>query len=103
LCTLHDGRSEDVIRTKVYEDYIRNNVDIWYEWSQKNKLDVDQMEDLILVTGCTLVTSWAAAAFLGRTATAEICMAPDKSEKSFKFTKKQGDVDRHCSRFDPVR
>jgi hypothetical protein len=101
----HDGLSEDVIRTKVFEDYIRNNVDLWFEWSQKNKLDVDQMEDLILITGCTLVTSWAAVAFLGRTATADICLAqrPDKSETSFRFTNTRGDVERHCSRFDPVR
>jgi hypothetical protein len=53
----------DVIRTKVFEDYIRDNVVSWFDWSRERGLPVERMEDLILVTGCTLVTSWAAAAF----------------------------------------
>jgi hypothetical protein len=87
------------------------------------------MEDLILVTGRTLVHSWAAAAFLGRTKIAEISLRQNltlartlaqaqtptlaqmrapaqklaKSESSFEFSKPRGDVERHCSRFDPVR
>ena len=60
----HDGHREDVIRTKAFEKYIRENVSQWFAWSQRNELDVERMEDLILVTGCTLVTSWAAAAFV---------------------------------------
>lgn len=56
LSTPHDGHREDVIRLKVFEDYIRDNVASWFDWSQKklNGLDVERMEDLILVTGCTL-------------------------------------------------
>jgi hypothetical protein len=61
----HGARSEDVIRTKVYEDYIRDNVDSWLRWSKKEGLPIENMEDLILVTGCTLAKSWAAAAFDG--------------------------------------
>ena len=61
----HGARSEDVIRTKLFEDYIRNNVDNWFRWSKKVGLPVENMEDLILVTGCTLAKSWAAAAFDG--------------------------------------
>jgi len=60
----HDGHGGDIIRPKVFEDYIRDNVASWFDWSQKNGLDVERMEDLILIdliTGCTLVTSWAAA------------------------------------------
>jgi hypothetical protein len=61
----HKGRRKDVIPVHVFKDYIRDNVDNWFRWSKKMKLPVDHMEDLILVTGCTLVTSWAAAAFDG--------------------------------------
>jgi len=32
--------------------------------AQNNKLGIKHMEALILVSGCTLVTSWAAAAFV---------------------------------------
>jgi hypothetical protein len=61
----HGARSEDVIHTKPFEDYISDNVDNWLRWAKKKGLPVENMEDLILVTGCTLATSWAAAAFDG--------------------------------------
>ena len=35
----------------------------WFEWSKKTGLGVVRMEDLILVSGRTLVTSWGAAVF----------------------------------------
>ena len=62
----HKGRRRDVIHKKVFENYIRDNVDNWFRWSKEMMLPVEHMEDLILVTGCTLVTSWAAAAFDGQ-------------------------------------
>ncbi|KAI0285681.1 hypothetical protein BC826DRAFT_1178973 [Russula brevipes] len=58
-----DAVREDVLRMKVFEDYIRDNVASWFAWSQKIGLGVERMEDLILVTGCTLAKSWAIAAF----------------------------------------
>ena len=67
----HGARSEDVIRTKLFEDYIRDNVDSWLRWTKKEGLPVENMEDLILVTGCTLASSWAVAAFDGSTARGE--------------------------------
>ena len=65
LLTLpQDGIRKDVIRTKGFEDYIRDHVDSWYSFAVRKRLDVERMEDLILVTGCTLVTSWGVAAFI---------------------------------------
>jgi len=61
----HGARTEDVIRTELFEDYIRDNVDSWLRWSRREGLPVEKVEDLILVTGYTLATSWAAAAFDG--------------------------------------
>jgi hypothetical protein len=69
-----DGLEEDVIRTKVFEDYIRDHVDSWLVFARRNGFDVERMEDLILVTGCTLVTSWGVAAFIDKTADAEISL-----------------------------
>lgn len=37
-------------------------------------MDVGHMEDLILVTGCTLVTSWGVAAFVDSAQEAEILL-----------------------------
>jgi hypothetical protein len=88
----------------VFEDYICDNVASWFDWSQKNGLGVERMEDLILITGCTLVTSWAAAAFLGSSETADISMVerPHQNGTGFEFNNARGGVVYHCSRFDPV-
>jgi hypothetical protein len=70
----YDGVHEDVIRTKVFEDYIRDNADNWFAFARRNNLGVDRMEDLILVTGCTLVTSWGTAAFYDNLSDAEFSL-----------------------------
>ena len=57
------GRRLDVIRTKAFEDYIRDHLDKWFSWARNIGLGIECMEDLILVSGCTMVTSWAAAAW----------------------------------------
>lgn len=59
----HGAHSEDAIRTRLFEDYIRDNADSWISWSKKEGLPVENVEDLILVTGYTLAKSWAIAAF----------------------------------------
>ena len=74
LALPQDGIRTDVIRTKVFEDYIRDHVDNWFSFAQKRRLDVERMEDLILVTGCTLVTSWGVAAFVDSTQDAEVLL-----------------------------
>ena len=63
LSVPHKSHRKNILHLKVFEEYIRDNVEQWFRWSKKMKLAVEHMEDLILVTGCDLVTSWAAAAF----------------------------------------
>ena len=48
---------------------------MWFNRAQNNKIGVERMEDLILVSGRTLVTSWAAAALVDNTFEAEILLA----------------------------
>ena len=94
------------MREKAFEEYIRDNVSSWFDWSKKQKLPVDRMEDLILVTECTLVELWAAAAFIGRSETAKIALVSspeDSSGPSFEFRNFGGDVAHNCSYFDSVR
>lgn len=57
------GIRQDVINQRMFIECIRDNVDSWLNWSRAKGLPVERMDDLILVTGCTLVNSWAAAAF----------------------------------------
>ncbi|KAI9450046.1 hypothetical protein BJY52DRAFT_207256 [Lactarius psammicola] len=70
----YDGYREDVIRTKAFEDYIRDHCEGWFAFAQRNSLDVQRMEDIILVSGCTLVTAWAAAAFVDSNLDSEISL-----------------------------
>ena len=100
------GRHEDVIRTKAFEDYIRDNAVSWFNWAQHNKLGVERMEELILVTGCTLVTSWAAAVFVDSNAKAGISLASrsfSNSAVSFVWSNIRGPVVYRNSRLDLVR
>ncbi|KAH9003449.1 hypothetical protein EDB86DRAFT_2362285 [Lactarius hatsudake] len=55
--------SVDAIRTKAFETYIRKHCNSWLEFAIINDLDV-RLEDIILVTGCDLTSSWAMATFV---------------------------------------
>ena len=90
----------------MFEDYIRDHVDRWFNWAQNNKLGVERMEDLILVSGRTLVTAWAAAAFVDNTFDAEVSLASrlfSNFGAQFVWGNVRGRVLYHNSRFDPVR
>ena len=94
------------MREKAFEEYIRDNVGSWFDWSKNQKLPVERMEDLILVTECTLVKLWAAAAFIGRSGMASIALVPpsqDLSGQSFELRNFEGDVAHNLSYFDSVR
>jgi len=102
----HDGHREYLMREKAFEEYIRDNVGSWFAWSKNQKLPVERMEDLILVTECTLITLWAAAAFIGRSEKAKTALVPQpqvSSGPSIEFRNFEGDVARSCSYFDSVR
>jgi len=101
----HDGHREYIMREKAFEKYIRDNVGSWFDWSKNENLPVERMEDLILVTECTLGTLWAAVAFIGRSGTAKVALVPqpqDSSGQSFEFRNSEGDVARNCGYFDSV-
>ena len=100
------GHREDVIRTKAFENYIQDHIVSWFTWAQKNELAVERMEDLILVSGCTLATSWAAAAFADNNLDAELSLANrmlGNGGASFVWSKIRGPVVYHNSHFDAVR
>jgi hypothetical protein len=102
----HDGQSEDVIRTKVFEDYIRDHVESWFSFARRHNLDVERMEDLILVTGCTLVSSWGITAFPDDTLDAEVSLrsqASDGGGGSFDWREVRPGAIYQNSNQDPVR
>ena len=100
------GHREDTTTTEVLQKYIRDNVDKWYSWAQRNRLGVERLEDLILVSGCTLVTSWAAAAYLDHTLDTEISLKSSTLSNggtNFVWSNVRGTVVHYNSLFDPVR
>jgi hypothetical protein len=106
----HKGQRKDVLAINVFRDHIRDNVEHWFHWSRKMKLPVKQMDDLILVTGCTLVTSWAAAAFERHTSVdseaTTVSLETRKSDNDgaeFVWRNIRGPVEYHNVFFDPVR
>jgi hypothetical protein len=99
----------DAIRTKVFEDYVRDNAGTWFDWSKKVGLPVERIEELILVTGCTLVKSWAAAVFdnyTTRVDAASISLrakTPVHGGARFFWSNVRGSVEYHNSHFELVR
>jgi hypothetical protein len=85
---------------------IRDHVVSWYTWAQNG---VKRMEDLILVTGCTLVTSWAAAVFDDYTIPVDAASISlhtyefDHGGAQFLWSNVRGNVEYHNSQFNPVR
>jgi len=103
LSIFHEGHREDAVQMKKFEKYIQDNVVSWFIWAQ---LGVERMEDLILVSGCTLVTTWAAAVFTDHIMSAEISLASrtlSNGGASFVCSNVRGPIVHHNNRFDPVR
>jgi hypothetical protein len=102
----HGGHRRDIIRKKAFEDYIRNHVVSWFTWAQENQLGVERIEELILVSGCTLATSWAVVAFVDNTMEAEVSLTSstlgDNAGATFVWSNTQGPVRYSNSHFDPV-
>ena len=99
------GYREDAIRLKMFSDYIRDNADIWFNWSRSVDLPVERMDDLILVTGCTMVNSWAAAVFDDYNADAQVSLGSktlNNGGATFVWSNIRGTVEYHDSQLEPV-
>jgi hypothetical protein len=83
-------------------------VSSWFTWAQDNSLRdvrVKRMEDLILVTGCTLVDAWATATSVDKNIETEISLASGMSSKgvpSFTWSNIRGPIVYYNSLVGPV-
>lgn len=99
------GLRQDVIHTKVFQKYISDNVATWLHWSKDKGLPVKNLEDLVFVYGCTLVSSWAAAAFDDYTGDAQLSLASrtlNSGASGFTWSNIRGTVEYHDSQLNPV-
>jgi hypothetical protein len=106
FCLFPMGASrQDVIHTKVFQKYIGDNVAAWFDWSKNSGLPIKRMEDLVFVYGCTLVPSWAAAAFDDSTGNAQLSLASrtlNNGGAGFTWSNIRGTVEYHDSQLNPV-
>ena len=89
----------------MFQKYISDNVATWLNWSKDKGLPVENMEDLVFVYGCTLVSSWAAAAFDDYTGDAQLSLASrtlDGGAAGFTWSNIRGTVEYHDSQLNPV-
>ena len=71
---------EDTIRIKAFEAYIRKHCDSWIEFMVINDVDITRLEDIILVTGYDLTSSWAMGVFNDREMTLHVPNQPRNNE-----------------------
>ena len=99
------GYREDAIHKKMFGECIRDKVDSWFTWSRNAELPVDRMEDLILVTGCTLVTSYASVVLDDHIADGQVSLVSrplNNGGASFVWGSIRGTIEYHDSQLDPV-
>ena len=91
----------------MFKNYIQDHVVSWFTWAKEKRRGVKRMEDLILVSGYTLVSSWAAAAFVQNAVEARISLTrrrfTDGRERFIWRNITKGAVKYHDSDINPVR
>ena len=89
----------------MFQERIRDNVDSWFNWSRNADLPVDRMDDLILVTGRTLVSSYASTVFDDYVADAQISLVSrplTNGGASFDWGNIRGTIEYHDSQLNHV-
>jgi hypothetical protein len=66
------ARREDTLANDVFKRWIVKNIDSWFAFARKLGLGIEQMEEIILVTGCDRTRSWTNVAFLGNQVDAQV-------------------------------
>ena len=66
------ARREDTLARGDFKLWIVQHIDSWFAFARKLGLGIEQMEEIILVTGCHHTRSWTNVAFLGNQADAQV-------------------------------
>ena len=68
---------EDTIAQGAFGRWIVTHIGSWLAFAQKLELGIEEMEEIILVTGCDLTRSWTNVAFLGGEVDAQVSFGVD--------------------------
>ena len=66
------ARSENTLAQGDFGQWIVKHIRTWFAFARKLGLGIEQMEEIILVTGCDRTRSWTNVAFLGGQADAQV-------------------------------
>ena len=66
------AKRENTVLREGFGKWMIKHIDQWFAWTLDRELGVDQMEDIVLVTGTDHTRSWANVAFLGGQADARV-------------------------------
>jgi hypothetical protein len=59
------ARREDTLAKGDFGAWMLKNIDRWFSFARGLGLGIEQMEEIILVTGCDRTRSWTNVAFIG--------------------------------------
>jgi len=66
------ARREDTLAQGDFKQWIVRHIDRWFAFARKLGLGIEEMEEVILVTGCHRTRSWTNVAFLGNQGDAQV-------------------------------
>ena len=66
------ARREDTLAHDDFKRWIVKHIDSWFDFARELGMGIQQMEEIILVTGCDLTRSWTNIAFFGGQVDAEV-------------------------------
>ena len=66
------ARREDTLAQGAFMRWIVKHIDNWFAFARRLELGIDNMEEIILVTGCDRTRSWTNVAFLEHQADAQV-------------------------------
>jgi len=66
------ARRVDTVARGDFKWWIVKHIDSWFTFARNLGLGIEQMEEIILVTGCDLTRSWTNVAFLGGQADSQV-------------------------------
>jgi len=65
-------RRENTLAMGDFGEWILKHIDSWFAFARRLGLGIEQMEDIILVTGCDRTKSWTNVTFLGSNVDARV-------------------------------
>ena len=71
------AQRQDTLAREAFGKWMVSHIDRWFAFARQLELGIEQMEELILVTGCDRARSWTNVAFLKNQSDAQVSFGVD--------------------------